>query len=49
MAEIDDLFLALEKADAAGNKEDARELAKMIAISSGEVPNNQLLNKIPAT
>ena len=38
MAEIDDLFLALEKADAAGNKEDARELAKMIAISSGEVP-----------
>ena len=36
MAEIDDLFLALERADAAGNKEDARELAKMISmVSSG--------------
>jgi hypothetical protein len=36
MAEINDLFLALERADAAGNKEDARELAKMISmVSSG--------------
>jgi len=37
MAEIDDLFLALERADAAGNKEDARELAKMISMVSGGV------------
>jgi hypothetical protein len=37
MAEIDDLFLALERADAAGNKEDARELAKMISMVSGEM------------
>jgi len=36
MAEIDDLFLALERADAAGNTADARELAKMIAIATGE-------------
>jgi hypothetical protein len=36
MAEIDDLFLALERADAAGNTADARELAKMISmVSSG--------------
>ena len=37
MAEINDLFLALERADAAGNKEDARELAKMISMVSGGV------------
>jgi len=35
MAEIDDLFLALERADAAGNKADARELANMIAVATG--------------
>jgi hypothetical protein len=41
MAEIDDLFLALERADAAGNKEDARELAKMIAKATGRDTTSQ--------
>jgi hypothetical protein len=35
MAEIDDLFLALERADAVGAKADAREIAKMIAEATG--------------
>lgn len=38
MAEIDDLYSALEKADAAGNAGDAREIANMIRQLEGAKP-----------